>query len=192
MTTTDPASMTAPVSSAPPPGPAAPTVGSGLLRSALRGHASGVAVLTAATPAGPAGVTITSFTSVSAEPALVSFALAESSSTWSKIKDCRRFGIQLLSAAQRDVAERFAAVGVDRFAPPTRWRTGPHGVPLLDDCLAWLVCARHHQLRLGDHQLTVCSVEHVRTGSLGDSLVHLHGALRSAPGTPPSSESSER
>ncbi|MFF8788832.1 flavin reductase family protein [Streptomyces sp. NPDC015125] len=47
----------------------APTVGAGRLCTALRGHASGVAVLTAATPSGAAGVTITSFTSVSAEPA---------------------------------------------------------------------------------------------------------------------------
>ncbi|WP_328690626.1 flavin reductase family protein [Streptomyces caniferus] len=161
---------------------AAPTVGARQLRTALRGHASGVAVLTAATPAGPAGVTITSFTSVSAEPALVSFALAETSSTWARIKDCHRFGIQLLGAAQREVAERFAAAGVDRFAPPTRWHTGPHGVPLLDDCAAWLVGTRHHQLELGDHQLIVCAVEHVRVGAVGDSLVHLHGGLHAAPG----------
>ncbi|MGX8909575.1 flavin reductase family protein [Streptomyces netropsis] len=163
---------------------ATPTVGAGELRTALRGHASGVAVLTAATPSGPAGVTITSFTSVSAEPALVSFALAETSSTWARIKDCRRFGIQLLGAAQRDVAERFAAAGVDRFAPPTRWHTGPHGVPLLDDCAAWLVGTRHRQLKLGDHELIVCAVEHVRIGSPRDSLVHLHGSLHAAPGTP--------
>ncbi|MGV9878015.1 flavin reductase family protein [Streptomyces sp. NPDC003006] len=177
---------------------AAPTVGAGELRSALRGHASGVAVLTAATPSGPAGVTITSFTSVSAEPALVSFALAETSSTWARIKDCQWFGIQLLGAAQRDLAERFAAVGVDRFAPPTRWHTGPHGVPLLDGCAAWLVCERHRQLRLGDHALTVCAVEYVRTGPPGDGLVHLHGGLHAAPGTPrppgepDSSETAER
>ncbi|WP_055698452.1 flavin reductase family protein [Streptomyces silaceus] len=165
---------------------AAPTVGARELRTALRGHASGVAVLTAATPAGPAGVTITSFTSVSAEPALVSFALAASSSTWARVKDCERFGIQLLGADQRDVAERFAAKGVDRFAPPTRWHEGPHGVPLLDDCAAWLVGVRHHRMTLGDHELVVCAVEHVRIGAPGDSLVHLHGALHAAPRRPES------
>ncbi|MEU1330637.1 flavin reductase family protein [Streptomyces sp. NPDC005865] len=163
---------------------APPTVGAGELRAALRGHASGVAVLTAATPDGPAGVTITSFTSVSAEPALVSFALAGTSSTWARIKGCRRFGIQLLGAGQREVAERFAARGVDRFAPPTRWHTGPHGVPLLDDCVAWLVGARHRQLTLGDHELIVCVVEHVRIGAPGGGLVHLHGGLHAAPGSP--------
>lgn len=148
------------------------------LRSALRAHASGVAVVTAVDAIGPAGVTITSLTSVSSRPALVSFALAETSSTWQRIKDCQWFGVQLLGAHQSAVAELFASPGADRFAPPTRWRTGPHGVPLLDDCLCWLICSPHHQIRLGDHQLVVCSVDEVLQGTPGDSLVHLHSRLR--------------
>ncbi|WP_330307060.1 MULTISPECIES: flavin reductase family protein [unclassified Streptomyces] len=154
------------------------TVEGAALRSALRAHASGVAVLTAAGTAGPAGVTITSFTSVSAEPALVSFCLAETSSTWARIRDCEWFGIQVLSAEQADVAERFAASGTDRFAAPTRWHTGPQGVPLLDDCLAWLVCSRRERLRLGDHHMVVAAVEHALAGAPGDALVHLRGAVR--------------
>ncbi|WP_149183696.1 flavin reductase family protein [Streptomyces sp. TRM49041] len=154
------------------------TVEATALRSVLRPHASGVAVLTAHGTAGPAGVTITSFTSISARPALVSFALADTSSTWAAIKDCDWFGVQLLGAHQSGLAERFAATGADRFAPPTGWHTGPHGVPLLDDCLCWLVCSRHQQVRAGDHHLVVCAVEHVREGVPGDSLVHLHGGLR--------------
>ncbi|MFD5537580.1 flavin reductase family protein [Streptomyces sp. NPDC127079] len=148
------------------------------LRSALRPHASGVAVLTAQGPAGPAGVTITSFTSLSASPALVSFALAETSSTWALIRDSHWFGVQLLGAHQAELAHRFATRGADRFSPPTVWHTGPHDVPLLDDCLCWLVCAQHLQVRVGDHHLVVGAVAHVREGSPGESLVHLHGRLR--------------
>lgn len=148
------------------------------LRSVLRAQASGVAVLTAQGPTGPAGVTITSFSSLSARPALVSFALAETSSTWPLIRDSDWFGLQLLGAHQAELAERFATKGADRFAPPTDWHRGPHGVPLLDDCLGWLVCARHQQVRFGDHHLVVATVEHVREGVPGDSLVHLHGRLR--------------
>ncbi|MFE7778555.1 flavin reductase family protein [Streptomyces sp. NPDC057445] len=154
------------------------TVDAAALRSVLRAHASGVAVLTASGAAGPVGVTITSFTSVSARPALVSFLLAGTSNTWHRIADCDRFGVQLLGAHQADVAERFAAPGTDRFAPPTGWHHGPHGVPLLDDCLCWLVCSRYQQVALGDHHLVVGAVEHVRHGTPGDSLVHLHGSLQ--------------
>ncbi|MDI5966543.1 flavin reductase family protein [Streptantibioticus silvisoli] len=154
------------------------TIDGPALRGVLRSHAAGVAVLTAAGPDGPAGVTITSFTSISATPALVSFALADTSTTWARIKDSRWFGIQLLGADQAELAARFATSGADRFAAPTRWHTGPQGVPLLDGCLSWLVCSRHDQLRLGDHHLVVGAVEHAQAGEPGDSLVHLHGALR--------------
>lgn len=154
------------------------TIDGTALRTALRPHASGVAVLTAADSAGPAGVTVTSLTSISTEPALVSFALADTSSTWHRIKDSRWFGIHILAGDQVELARRFAARGVDRFALPTRWHTGPHGVPLLDDCLSWLICSRYDRIRLGDHHLVVGAVEHAQSGVSGDSLVHLHGALQ--------------
>jgi flavin reductase (DIM6/NTAB) family NADH-FMN oxidoreductase RutF len=153
------------------------TVDGAELRSVLRAHAAGVAVLTAADADGPLGVTVTSFTSVSAAPALVSVTLAETSGTWSRIKHCDRFGIQLLGGHQADLALRFARPG-DRFAPPLAWRPAPCGVPLLDDCLSWLICTRYRQLRLGDHHLLVGAVERVRHGAPEDSLVHLHGDLR--------------
>ncbi|QEV17959.1 flavin reductase family protein [Streptomyces alboniger] len=148
------------------------------LRSVLRTHASGVAVLTAVGETGPAGVTITSFTSVSARPALVSFALAETSSTWTLIRNADWFGVQLLGAHQAELAQRFATRGADRFAPPTVWHTGPHGVPLLDGCLGWLVCAPRQVVRAGDHHLVLAAVEHVREGEPGAGLVHVHGGLR--------------
>ncbi|MGI5259353.1 flavin reductase family protein [Streptomyces angustmyceticus] len=148
------------------------------LRSVLRAHTSGVAVLTAMGGTGPAGVTITSFTSVSARPALVSFALAETSSTWALVQHCDWFGVQLLGADQAELAERFAARGVDRFAPPTVWQSGPHGVPLLEGCLGWLVCARRQVMRVGDHHLVLAAVEYVRTGEPGAGLVHVHGRVR--------------
>ncbi|MER5639931.1 flavin reductase family protein [Kitasatospora sp. NPDC002227] len=158
------------------------TVDAAALRSALRPHAAGVAVLTAAAPDGrPVGVTVTSFTSISAAPALISVSLAETSSTWQLVKDCDRFAVQLLGAHQAELAMRFATPGVDRFAEPTAWRRGPHGVPLLDDCLSWLVCSAHRQVELGDHHLLVGAVEQVGHGRPGDSLVHVHGSLQPVP-----------
>ncbi|MEU8888660.1 flavin reductase family protein [Streptomyces sp. NPDC048442] len=156
----------------------ATTVDGGELRSVLRTHAAGVAVLTAADATGPLGVTVTSFTSVSAAPALVSVTLADVSTTWARLRHCTHFGVQLLGAHQAGLARRFATPGADRFAPPTGWQAGPHGVPLLDDCLSWLVCSPYERLRLGDHHLLVGAVQQVRHGAGGDSLVHLHGSLR--------------
>jgi Conserved protein/domain typically associated with flavoprotein oxygenases, DIM6/NTAB family len=153
------------------------TIDSSTLRRVLRPHASGVAVLTAVGACGPTGMTITSLTSVSAEPPLVACALADTSSTWRQIRSSRWYGIQLLRADQKDLAERFAVKGAARFAGPVPWHTGRHGVPLLDGCLSWLICSPHRTIRLGDHDLLVGTVEHAGTGGPGVPLVHVHGSL---------------
>ncbi|MEU6943426.1 flavin reductase family protein, partial [Streptomyces rubiginosohelvolus] len=119
------------------------TVGATALRSVLRAHPSGVTVLTATGPSGPVGVTVTSFTSISAEPALIAVALADTSTTWRKLAHSEHFAIHLLGADQAATALRFATPGADRFAPPTAWHTGPYGVPYLGGCPGRLLCSRH-------------------------------------------------
>src|SRR5207302_8363419 len=111
------------------------TVDPDLFRTLLRHQASTVTVVTApGTP--PAGFTATSFTSVSLEPPLVSFCLNRSASSWPAVARADHVAVHLLAQGQQDLARRFATSGVDRFAPPTAWRAGPHGVPLLDGTLA--------------------------------------------------------
>ncbi|MEU2508789.1 flavin reductase family protein [Streptomyces sp. NPDC007863] len=155
------------------------TVDATALRSVLRAHPSGVTVLTAAGPGGvPVGVTVTSFTSISAAPALVAVALADTSTTWRKMAHSEHFAIHLLGADQADTAVRFATPGTDRFAPPTAWHPGPHGVPYLAGCLGRLLCSRHSTVRLGDHHLLVGAVERAEHGERGDGLVHRHGDLQ--------------
>ncbi len=110
-----------------------------LFRTLLRHQASTVTVVTApGTP--PAGFTATSFTSVSLAPPLVSFCLGRTSSSWPAVAVADHVAVHLLSHRQQGLARTFATSGIDRFAAPTRWRTGPHGVPVLDGTLAFLVC----------------------------------------------------
>jgi flavin reductase (DIM6/NTAB) family NADH-FMN oxidoreductase RutF len=154
------------------------TVDATALRSVLRAHPTGVTVLTAAGPDGPVGVTVTSFTSISAEPALVAVALADTSTPWARMAHSEHFAIHLLGADQAATAMRFATPGVDRFAPPTVWYLGPYGVPYLAGYLGRLLCSRHSTVRLGDHHLLVGAVEQVEHGERGDGLVHRHGDLQ--------------
>ncbi|MFC8276529.1 flavin reductase family protein [Streptomyces sp. NPDC057271] len=161
------------------------TVDATALRSVLRAHPSGVTVLTAAGSDGPVGVTVTSFTSISAEPALVAAALADTSTTWAKMAHSEHFAIHLLGADQVTTALHFATPGVDRFAPPTDWYPGPFGVPYLAACRGRLLCSRHSTVRLGDHHLLVGAVEQVEHGERGDGLVHRHGDLQPVTTPPP-------
>ncbi|MFI9723567.1 flavin reductase family protein [Streptomyces sp. NPDC052396] len=130
---------------------------SDLLRSVFRRHAAGVAVITAR-GARPAGFTATSLTSVAAEPPLVSFGVGTGSSSWPVLAEAGHVGVHILGEHQRELAATFARSGADRFAPPTRWHTGPEEVPLLEGVLAWMVCRVVARVPAGDHRLVLAEV----------------------------------
>lgn len=129
-------------------------------RTALSHHPGGVVVVTADASGEPVGLTATSFTSISLAPPLVGFYVAESSATWAKLRRADEFGVNLLGEDQSGTAQRFAAKNADRFAPPTSWRPGPEGVPLLDGTAVHLVCRRYDTRLVGDHWLVVGEVTH--------------------------------
>ncbi|MFD7896617.1 flavin reductase family protein [Streptomyces sp. NPDC059743] len=128
-----------------------------LLRSVFRRHAAGVAVITAQGDR-PVGFTATSLNSAAAEPPLVSFGVGTSSSSWPVLAEAAHVGVHILGEHQRELAATFARSGADRFAPPTAWRTGPEGVPVLDGVLAWLVCRVIARVPAGDHRLMIAQV----------------------------------
>ncbi|MFF5445727.1 flavin reductase family protein [Streptomyces sp. NPDC012888] len=126
-----------------------------LLRSVFRQHAAGVAVITAADGGRPAGFTATSLNSVSADPPLLSFSIGTGSSSWPALAASDHVGVHVLGEHQRELAGLFARSGADRFGAGTRWRTGPHGVPLLDGVLAWLVCRVVARVPAGAHRVVI-------------------------------------
>ncbi|MFI1963449.1 flavin reductase family protein [Streptomyces pathocidini] len=137
-----------------------------LFRSAFRRHAAGVAVITAH-GVRPAGLTATSLASVAAEPPLLSFGIGTGSSSWPVFADAEHVGVHILDERQRELAATFARSGADRFAPPTRWRRGPYGVPVLEGVQAWLVCRVAARIPAGDHRLVLAEV---LTGGAGGVL----------------------
>ncbi|MEU9302477.1 flavin reductase family protein [Streptomyces sp. NPDC048269] len=126
-----------------------------LLRSVFRQHAAGVAVITAETGGRPAGFTATSLNSVSAEPPLLSFTIGTGSSSWPAVRDSGHLGVHILGEHQRELAGLFARSGADRFGPGTAWSAGPHGVPVLDGVLAWLVCRVVARVPAGEHRVII-------------------------------------
>ena len=131
------------------------------LRQALRQHPAGVAVVTAGEWRRPVGLTVTSFTSVSLSPALVSLLVARSASVWPAFEQSTRIGIHLLPAHARELATTFARSSADRFAPPTCWTPDVHGVPVLHDAGVRLSCVVQQLIPVGDHVLVVARVESV-------------------------------
>jgi flavin reductase (DIM6/NTAB) family NADH-FMN oxidoreductase RutF len=139
-----------------PAAAAGEAAGPELLRSVFRRHAAGVAVITAAgRDLRPVGFTATSLNSVAAQPPLISFGVGTGSSSWPALADTEHLGVHILGEHQEALAATFARSGADRFGAPTRWRTGPEGVPLLDGVLAWMVCRVVARVPAGDHRVVL-------------------------------------
>ncbi|MFI1024836.1 flavin reductase family protein [Streptomyces olivaceus] len=151
------------------------TAADALLRSVFRQHAAGVAVITACGDHGPAGFTATSLASVSAAPPLLSFGIGTGSSSWPAVSASEYVGVHLLGDHQEELATTFARSGADRFAAPTAWREGPHGVPVLDGVLAWLVCRVVGRVPAGDHRIVLAQLLVGDCAGMGRPLLYHQG-----------------
>jgi flavin reductase (DIM6/NTAB) family NADH-FMN oxidoreductase RutF len=93
--------------------------------------------------------------------------------------------VHLLTAGDRDLAVLFGTETgdeVDKFAR-CEWFEGPHGVPLLRDCPAWLAGTIEARLDLGDHQGLLLNPTHAGPGTDGRPLA-LSAVSRLRPGHP--------
>ena len=100
-------------------------------KRAFRTHPAGVAVITADPGSGPVGLTATSVASVSAEPPILIFSVADASSSTPAILESETVVVHLLDADNLHHAQRFATSGIDRFADRSTWSTLPTGEPRL-------------------------------------------------------------
>lgn len=151
-------------------------------RAVFRRHPAGVCIVTADAGSGPVGFTATSLTSLSLDPPLVSFAIQARASSWPVIERAQTLVVNLLGSNQEADARRFATSGIDRFAPPTRWRRLPTGEPALEAAPVRLRCQVSERLSVGDHHIVVAlALEAVRTGSPHEPLVYLDGLFHALP-----------
>ena len=124
-------------------------------RRACGRFATGVTIASVLDPEGvPHGLTVNSFSSVSLLPPLVLICLGQAVTMIEAFRAARFFGISVLKESQREIADRFARKGCDRFNG-TPWHAGATGVPLLDGALAEIECATHHRFTVGDHDVLV-------------------------------------
>ena len=136
-------------------------------RTALGMFATGVTIVTARSATGePVGLTANSFNSVSLDPPLVLWSLARSAASMPAFSAGSHYAINILSADQQALAQRFATKGVDRFAD-LAFVDGAGGAPLLSGAAAWFECFNRSRYDEGDHVIIVGEVERCshRTGA---------------------------
>ncbi len=147
-------------------------------RSALRHLAGGVSVITTGQGADRTGLTVTSLSSLSAEPPTVMFGLNLSSSSFPVLARHRSFGVNFLNATQKQIADRFAGRGGEkgpaRYAG-ANWSEGATGAPLLEGALAALDCEVEELIERHSHAIVIGRVREVRLGGDDAALVYWRG-----------------
>lgn len=151
-----------PVNSSLPRPPAArpPAFSPREFRDALGMFATGVTIVTARGADGALiGMTANSFNSVSLEPPLVLWSLAHKASSLRAFSTGSHYAINVLTVEQRELAERFARRGIDRWAGVAH-HPGLNGAPVLEGAAAVFECFNRSQYVEGDHTIFVGQVEH--------------------------------
>ncbi len=81
--------------------------------------ATGITVVTTRTPAGePIGLTVNSFNSVSLDPPLIVWSLANELPSRALFEGCEYYAINVLAEDQADLSQRFASRLGEKFAGP--------------------------------------------------------------------------
>src|SRR4051794_34292476 len=141
--------------------------------------APGVCIVTAFSEHGPAGLTTNAVPSLSLDPPLVLVCFDNASRTLPVVREAGRFALNVLSAGQEELAATFASkdlLPAEKFAAVTH--SVDHGVPVLDDALAWLACDLQALHPGGDHTIGVGAVTQLDHDPEGAPLVFFRGAYR--------------
>jgi flavin reductase (DIM6/NTAB) family NADH-FMN oxidoreductase RutF len=134
------------------------------LRTAFGVFPSGVVAVAAEVDGRPTGLAASSFTSVSLDPPLVSFSIANTSKTWPDLRRADRLGVTVLSQHQDDVCRQLAGPVDQRFdGVPTTVAAG--GAVTLDDGLARFECSIHREVEAGDHTIVLLLLHAVDAGA---------------------------
>lgn len=134
--------------------------------------------------AGPHGTTVSAFMSLSVSPPTIVVSLDRSSRLLARVRAASRFGVNVLSQDQADIARAFAVKGGEKFAG-VRWAPN-RGLPRLDGAAVWLSCSAARLIDGGDHVLVIGVVEAVEVADRLPLTYHArsfgtHAPLPSAP-----------
>ncbi len=127
-------------------------------RRALGNFATGVTIMTAQNAQGErVGVTANSFNSVSLDPALILWSIDKNSSSYRIFAEATHFAVNILSAAQIELSNKFARRAEDKFAG-VDFEQGAGLSPMFKNCSAVFECEKFNIVEGGDHWIIIGKV----------------------------------
>ena len=147
-------------------------------RSAMRRLAGGASVITVGQGDDITGMTVTSVSSLSVDPPTLIVSINRESSSWPLLKRHGFFGVNMLTADQLEIAERFS--GKDGLKGPARfagaqWITRVSGVPLLAGALSAIDCEVEDIVERHSHAIVIGRVLDVQLSSRNTALAYWQG-----------------
>ncbi|KJC59616.1 monooxygenase [Bradyrhizobium sp. LTSPM299] len=147
-------------------------------RGAMRHLTGGVSIITAGRGDDISGMTVTSVSSLSVDPPSLIVSINRAASSYQLIKRHGVFGVNILTADQLDVAERFTGKGglkgADRFAG-AEWTTRASGVPLLVGSLTAIDCEVEEVIERHSHAIVIGRVLDVVASQRTAALAYWQG-----------------
>lgn len=144
-------------------------------RDAMAFCAAGVHVITTDGAAGRFGITMTALAAVTDQPPTLMLCVNRHTRIYPVLRENGLLCVNVLSAAQRDVAEHFA--GITRLTPEERfeqhiWHRGASGQLQVDGALAHLHGRITAQQDIGTHGVFFVEIDEIRLhGKAGDAAL---------------------
>jgi flavin reductase len=124
-------------------------------------------------------MTVSAFSSVSADPPLVLVCANRASTTHAVIEEGGVFAVNILAEHQQDVSNLFASSELeDSRLDRVHWTEGSTGAPLIDEALVSLECTVRSAHREGSHTIYIGQVEAVHVSD-ATPLLYYRGGYRS-------------
>jgi flavin reductase (DIM6/NTAB) family NADH-FMN oxidoreductase RutF len=133
------------------------------------------------------GITVSSFTSLSLDPPLVLVCVAHKNRLSGMIRDAGAFAVSLLAAEQSAASSYFSKSGRE---PLSSWaelagidedRTTA-GMPVLRGAMAFVCCALHSEVAVGDHNIVIGRVVEARAQADREPLLYHRRRYRTIDG----------
>ncbi len=137
---------------------------------------TGVTVITGNYAANNFGFTASSFASLSLEPLLVSFNIANDAGCFALIKNSTYLNINILAKEQKDLAYRFAKRDADKFAE-TNFTINQFNIPKLVNSLAILEGKIQQIIPAGDHHIVVLEIFKGSENKNLEPLIYYSGVI---------------
>ena len=148
------------------------------LRFVLSHFTTGITVVTARDDAGrPRAITVNAFSSVSLDPPLILYCLGKSAFNFEVFRKAKAFAVNILSADQKALSDRFAYEAVDDYSDLAVGELAT-GSPVLAGCIGVLDCETEAIHEAGDHLIVVGRVRALSAEREAEPLLYFRSRYR--------------